>query len=234
MNKKIKFTAIDEYGYQVCPKPIPASSVLPNWWKDMPHHTNNEKLNVEHGSYNKTAKKCVPILDALRVGYIFPLWASVQIKQENELARITWLVKGQDVFTLQLPNPEIPAPTGYSDKQMFRYLNTWIPRTPKGYSCLITNPTGHNNLPFSVTPAIVDTDKSVFQFQPTVWVKKGFEGVVEKNTPVFQIIPFKRDNWESEFDFYKQNEYLWEEDKGLNSTFDNHYLNKIWTRKIFK
>jgi hypothetical protein len=29
--------------------------------------------------------------------------------------------------------------------------------------------------------------------------KKNFKGILEKGTPMFQIIPIKRDNWESKY-----------------------------------
>ena len=67
-----------------------------------------------------------------------------------------------------------------------------------------------------------------------MWIKQGFEGVIEKGTPMFQIIPFKREDWKAEFDFYPENKYQTITDKTFNSTLINHYIKHIWSRKTFK
>ena len=117
---------------------------------------------------------------------------------------------------------------------VFKYLNAWMPITPPGYSCLITSPFGHKNLPFQAAPAIIDTDKSRLDLSPPGWIKEGFEGVIEKGTPLIQITPFKRENWNSEFDYYEDYEFTKLQEKTMNSNIVNHYIKKVWSKKNYK
>ena len=48
---------------------------------------------------------------------------------------------------------------------------------------------------------IVDSDKEpFFPGNYSLFLKKGFSGIIESGTPILQILPFKRDEWKSEID----------------------------------
>jgi hypothetical protein len=242
----IKFTAIDEYGWAVQSKPFPASTIVPDWWKNMspyglvPGNEDEKKIIVENGYSNATFKKCTPMLDALVSGYIIALLTDIQIRQVkdefgNYLPRVTWRVKyKKGVFEQHgISSQFIPPPTGYSNI-VFKYLSTWIPHTPPGYSTLFTSPFGYRDLPFHAIPAIVDTDKSQLELIPPMWCKEGFEGIVEAGTPLIQLTPFKRTNWKAEFDYLKNGEYKILEDKNFNKNIINNYIKNHWSKKSYK
>jgi hypothetical protein len=246
MSNIIKFIAKDEYGWEIQNRPVPASSLVPQWWKDMtPYEISSEnldgkKLIVENKVAYATFKKCTPMLDALVSGYIITLWADVQIRQVKDqdgifYPRITWRVKDPTGIFQQhgVSSQLLPPPTGYSNS-VFKYMNTWIPHTPPGYSTLFTSPFGYKDLPFHAIPAIVDTDKSQLEIVPPMWCKEGFEGIVEAGTPLIQLTPFKRTNWKTEFDYLKNGEYDKLEDKNFNKTLVNHYIKKVWSKKSYK
>jgi hypothetical protein len=67
-----------------------------------------------------------------------------------------------------------------------------------------------------------------------MWLKADFQGVVEKGTPLMQITPFKRDDWKSEFGYYKNGQYLEVEDANFNGTMVNHYIKNHWSKKSYK
>ena len=242
MSKKINFRAIDKTGFDVQLKPYPAVKSLPQWFLNMgpyeersnPKSPNDGKLHFRDRAANATFKKCVPLLDGMSAGYIISLWADVMVEQIENFPNIYWKTHA-DVFELHgTSSREIPAPLGY-DKVVYKYNNCWIPQTPKGYSCLITSPFGHNDLPFKAIPAVVDTDKSTLELVFPMWVKTGFEGIVEKGTPMAQVIPFKRDNWDSTFDYYEDGQYKKViEEKNFNSTMVGHYLKNHHSKKKFK
>ena len=240
MSKNINFKARSKTEFEVQPKPYPAVKQLPEWFtKSSPHFgsekfPNDGKLHFRNREANNTYKKCVPLLDGMSAGYIIPLWSDVMVEQKNGLPEVYWKTQA-DVFSLHgEPSREIPAPTGY-DQVVYKYHNTWIPQTPKGYSCLITSPLGYNDLPFKAVPAIVDTDRSTLELVFPMWVKTGFEGIVEKGTPLVQVIPFKSDDWESTFDYYEDGEYVNViEEKNFNSTMVGHYLKNHHSKKKFK
>jgi hypothetical protein len=240
MSKNINFRARSKTDFEVQLKPYPAVKQLPEWFtKSSPHYGSENfpddgKLYFRNREANNTYKKCVPLLDSLSAGYIIPLWADVKVEQNNGFPEIYWKTK-IDIFSLHgQSSKEIPAPTGYQ-QVVYKYHNCWIPQTPKGYSCLIISPLGYNDLIFKAVPAIVDTDSSTLQLIFPMWVKEGFEGIVEKGTPMVQIIPFKRDNWTSTFDYYEDNEYFnIIEEKNFNSTMVGHYLKNHHSKKKFK
>lgn len=232
--KEIIFKAKNETGFKLCLPPVPASTLIPEWWKSMaPYH--GTKLNVENLGSNASPKKCTPMLDALTNGYIIQLWADVQIKQFNNMPRITWKIESQDVFQQHglTVGDMVPPPTGYN-KTVFKFMNTWIPILPKGYSYAVVEPFGYRDLPFRPIPAVIDGDKSTLEIVAPVWVKEGYEGIVEKGTPILQIIPFKRDNWKSKLTYYPNGEYDIVEDKNFNGTIVGHYIKNVWSKKVFK
>jgi hypothetical protein len=246
MTNTIKFTARDEHGWKVQPKPVPASTLMPEWWKKMtpydvsPYNPDGKKLILEGKVINATFKKCTPMLDAITSGYILSLWADVQVRQIKEedgkyYPRITWKVDYyRGVFEPHgFSSKHITPPTGYSTF-VFKYINTWIPSTSLGTSVLVTTPFGHRDLPFYAVPAIVDSDKSNLEMIPPMWLKEGFEGIVEAGTPLLQLTPFKRSDWKSEFDYYKNGEYEIEEDKNFNKYIVSHYLKRFWSKKSYK
>jgi|694.fasta_scaffold120427_2 hypothetical protein len=246
MTNVIKFTAKNEYAWTVQQKPVPASTLVPLWWKDMhpyemgPENPTGKKIIVENQVSNATFKKCTPMLDALLSGYICTLWADVQVRQQKSIdnkfyPKITWRAKYyQGVFQgHQLSSESIPPPTGYSNI-VFKYMNTWIPHTPPGYSILVTSPFGYRDLPFYAIPAIIDSDKSNLELLPPMWLKEGFEGIVEAGTPLFQVTPFKRENWRSEFDYLKDGEYEKLEDKSFGKNIVNNYIKNVWSKKSYK
>ena len=240
MSKNINFKATSKTEFEVQPKPYPAVKQLPKWFTDAepyfdrPGWPNDGKLHFRDREENITYKKCVPLLDSLGAGYIIPLWADVMVEQNGGFPGIYWKTQ-LNIFELHgSPSREIPAPTGY-DQVVYKYLNTWIPQTPKGYSCLVISPLGYNDLAFKAIPAIVDTDSSTLELSFPMWIKKGFEGIVEKGTPLVQIIPFKRDDWESTFDYYEDGEYHNViQEKNFNSTMVGHYLKNHHSKKKFK
>jgi hypothetical protein len=238
--QKITWIASDPYGWDVQPRPVPATQYIPDWWRDMtpyvktPDNPYGNKLIIRNRDTNAGPKKCVPMLDAMNIGYIIPLWSDIQVGQVNGNATFSWRLREGDVLSLQGPGGlDIEQPPGYT-RNVVKYINTWIPTTPPGYSVLITAPIGYRNLPFHAIPAVIDSDKSQFELTAPMWVREDLEGIVEKGTPMLQIIPFKRDNWESEFKMHKEGVYNRIYDKTLGSTLIGHYLKNNWSKKEFK
>ena len=238
-NKKIKFTARDPYSWEVCPRPIPASQSIPQWWKNLTpyipdiENPQGNKLIVRNRMANYGAKKCTPMLDALLSGYVIPLWTDVYVRQVNGRPEINWKTS-EDVFSIHQPDSrQLDIPTGYGP-DVFKFHNKWLVKTPKNYSVLCTQPSGYRSTPFNAVPAIIDSDKSTLEMLFPVWLKEDFEGVIERGTPMVQITPFRREDWSSEFDHLNEGEYELLEDKNFNSTIVGHYLKNVWTKKIYR
>jgi hypothetical protein len=238
MKQIIKFEARDEYGWEVADRPYPATQAVPDWWKAMTPYSKTEdnpkgnKLIVRNFASNAGPKKCVPMLDAITSGYIIPLWADVQVTNVGDNKSITWRV-GQNVFEEHgFQAREVQTPVGYNS-QVFKFVNKWRIITPKGYSCLITQPFGYRQTGVQAIPAVIDTDRNSLEIVPPVWFANDFEGILEKGTPIVQVIPFKRSDWKAEYSYLKDGEYKKLEDKSFNGTIVNHYMKKIWSKKTY-
>jgi hypothetical protein len=94
--------------------------------------------------------------------------------------------------------PNYPVPDNYDKKAAFKWMNLYGIKTPPGYSSLFVTPMHQSDLPFYCLPAIVDTDNYHLPVNFPFFLKKGFTGFIEEGTPMVQVIPFKRDDWESE------------------------------------
>lgn len=238
MTKKIIFKALNKEQSIIQDRPYPASQSIPDWFREMtPYEISNnnpdgKRLIIENGISNATFKKCTPLLDGMTSGYIVPLWADVLVEQQT-IPYITWRTK-TNIFQLHgTASRMMPAPPGY-DQVVFKYLNTWIPITPPGYSMLVISPLGYRGLPFHAIPAVVDTDKSTLELIFPMWIKTGLTGVVEAGTPMVQLIPFKRDEWKAEFDYYEDGEHEVINETNFNKTLVNHYIKKHWSKKTYK
>lgn len=201
--KKIKFGLDKDVQYIEIPKP--ATKYLPDWYRKTSKWINpfNSNNKIQH---QKTLKHCMPFLDALSSGYIFESWADIGVSiNEDGSPHIMW--RGQQDDEFQMFESRSPAMSGgmtIPDNCHGIHFTLSHPmhiKTPKGYSVIVTQPLNRFDLPFIALTGIVDTDVNpMFTGNYPLFLKKGFEGIIPKGTPLFQIIPFKRDDWKSERD----------------------------------
>jgi hypothetical protein len=198
--KKINFIAENEHFWNVREKPMPASQLLPDWWKKMNKYSSIEQKFKMSPAPNSTVKQCFPTLDMLNAGYVVTLSADVSIDigdDGNHEAR--WMV-GYNVFSVWSPHQvsTFEIPDGFSDR-VFKNLHGWRIETPAGWSSFISHPFGYQNLPFRSLPGIIDTDLLKGDINVPFVFKKGWTGILEKGTPMFQIIPFERNSWNADY-----------------------------------
>jgi len=234
--KKIIFKALEKKYDTLDKLPVPASNKLPDWYKDINIYGDTEKADeIEVGTNltNGTFKKCIPILDALGLGYIIETQYDIVLKHIDGHWDLTW--KTQE--TIFEPHAEhtskIETPYGYYSR-VAKYQYRRLPITPKGYSSLVISPIGYNKLPFKAVAGVIDTDRNISGFALPVWVSKNHRGIVKHGTPIAQIIPFKRDNWEMVSDYFKDNDYYVQEQNSFGRYAINHYAKEIWKKKKFK
>ena len=80
---------------------------------------------------------------------------------------------------------------------------------------------------------LVDTDKHENPLNFPFFIKIGFEGIIEKGTPIAQIIPIKRDDWESEKGVYDENQ-MRNSFYRLKRYAIRSYKQQWWTKKNYR
>ena len=233
MSNEIEFVAQDDHVWNVRPRPYPAVKNLPQWWKDIPaYHNNEKKLNLSPAP-NVTVKRCVPTLDALGAGYYVPLWADLLVKQDNGFPTLTWNTNTPvaDVWT-QSQVSSFEFKDGYS-KLAFKNFHGWTIKTPPGWSCMFIHPIAYPNLPFEVIPGIVDTDVFNVDINVPFIIKEGFEGIIERDTPMFQVVPFKRETWDSKFSVKDNSEHFFDIER-FRSKINRSYASLIKDKKRYR
>jgi hypothetical protein len=210
MYKKIEFILDPNFTLPIN-TPIPAASILPNWWKQGESFINKETgaLDIDSPELKVAGmKSCMPFLDALNSGYFLTTWADVEVtvndgekieykyldknsKQENIYSRTDWKMikerEGAIGYT-------IPRPAGHADNHMV-WESKWGWKVPKGWSVLVTHPLNQAQLPFTTLSAIVDSDRFAPHGNIPFFFKEGWTGVIEKGTPFAQLIPINRQEW---------------------------------------
>jgi hypothetical protein len=180
-------------------KPKPASLFIPEWYKKLESYVGGAKKPAGSGETTATAKRCMPIFDAITGGYILVSPADVFVSQrETEDGKkfpwFEWSSYGLIQFHPIEQAPEHPHNNGHNSYP--KWINPWAIKTPKGYSTLFVQPF-HRESPFTILPGIVDTDEySAAVNFPFVLNDITFEGLIPAGTPIAQVIPIKRDAWQ--------------------------------------
>jgi hypothetical protein len=186
--------------FDVIPKPIPAFKMIPEWFKKI-QPTSADNLRDHAGAKSMTAKKCMPLLDAMSTGYIIPLFADINVRtnKDGSLIEIGPPNLFGDVISFhdkeQLGGKTSPTYPGNAIK----FINHWVIKTAPGYSTLFVPPLNHIEPRFTCLSGLVDTDTYVKEVNfPAIWHAKDYDGLVTAGTPLVTVIPVKRSDLTSE------------------------------------
>jgi hypothetical protein len=205
--KKIRFVRAKPWLTQESPStPGPIVKTLPDWyrraeWFVPDPATGKPKEAPDGGGKMPTWKACPAVLDVMGTGYTFKTPCDIEFSQDP-LGDIRAKVLDERYrFFLQAREPmaQFQHPLGYHMKH-FAWWSDWAVELPPGYSALYTHPLNRYELPFMTTNGIIDNDKVHLAGTIPFFVARGVVGVLPAGTPYVQIIPFKRENWQSEID----------------------------------
>jgi hypothetical protein len=201
--KNIKFMPLSNDVKLAVDMPYPARKILPDWYKSAgAFHTKTPEIN-SHGKVNSTFKLCMPFYDAISGGYIQVTWSDIKIDFNEDTKVVTYYYHSpleQISHRDRDPDKTFIKTSGFYNSE-FTWPQPWIPKLPKGYSVLYTHPLNRLDLPFMSTSGIVEADNDFVGSFPNnlpFYIKYGFTGIIPAGTPMYQIIPFKRENWKSQ------------------------------------
>lgn len=237
---KIQFLQAYPKLVSVFPEPEPGTKNIPDWYRSQPGISGEDQNTPHMGSFRLTVKKCQAFFDAIAVGYILKVPVDIYIDTTDGKFDIQ-LPAEMNRFRAELVAHHSTEQISHMpfDKDQYcdtvlRIHPTWMIKTPKGYSTLFVSPMHQQPTPLSAVEAIVDTDEFISDGHLSFLVKKNFKGVIKQGTPLIQVIPFRREEWESELvkDFDEEETNL--QRSVVRSTFQNGYRMKFWHKKVFK
>jgi len=220
-------------------KPQPIKKFIPEWYKKAETYYVSEEDNVaiEDGAQKKTEglKTCVPFLDALTSGYalVTPFDIYVGRNEDGDLDLRWNAPQGWENFIEERPKESgstMPRPAGHAPNHLV-WSGRWGIKLPRGYSALVVHPLNRQDLPFTTSSAIMDSDKFFGNGNMPFFIKEDFVGVIEKNTPYAQIIPIKRNIWKMIYNPAVRDRITLQ---GHNvRTKEGSYKKKYWIRKEY-
>ncbi len=235
----IKFNAVSKLTELSVKAPKPAKEYLPEWYKSIPSFHGGKPSVDQYGSADRTIKMCMPFADSLNMGYIQETWQEINISLDE-------VSQGQKSFGYQYPTkPDImgvrkqgknhfPIPESFYQFEL-TWHPVWLPVLPKGYSALITHPVNRLDLPFYTLSGVIDSDTYNYSQEgsnlPFI-LKNNFTGVIPIGTPMYQIIPFKREDWKSSSNEYDENAQIHYVQK-LRQHLWGGYKKLHWNKKRF-
>ena len=240
MSKEIVFYAANPATPESS-KPLPGSKVIPSYYKKIRSPSRHNPIFDESKRIAVNVKACMPYRDALTAGYIMQTWCDIYIDNGME---------GEVEYFFSDPLAPIMGHRAANNEMLetlgrfyypfeFYWISQWEVRLPRGYSLLVTQPMNRLDLPFVTTSGVVDSD--VFTFganqgtaaQIPFYIRKGFTGLIPAGTPIYQLVPIRRDTWVSTF-------LRWDEGTRGNTYeltrryFTGGYLRHFWNRKEYR
>lgn len=231
MSKEIIFRPISKDVNYLVPQPKPAKFYFPEWYKKVPKFENGKMSIDENANTNVTMKACMPFFDTFVTGYIQETWCDIYIDRIGDM--VNWRFASRPQI-IEERNTKYPYPKidGFYEFE-FSWRQTWIPQLPKGYSMLYTHPFNRYELPFLSLTGIIDNDKYYMEkiANHPFFIKDTFTGIIPSGTPMFQMIPIKRDAWKSSFEDY--NEMLSYKFANIKKYFFDGYKRLYWQKKDY-
>lgn len=244
--KTIKFVPATTAVLGAIPAPIPAAKLLPDWYRQQPSATHGHTRMESNGKANATVKKCMPVLDDITAGYLFLLPCDVQFeKTDAHNYNVTWSMDIAGIPERGIESIGDPVVTSHAPEQVshyqineefhhqvWKFTNYYRVLTPPGYSCMFRHPSWRPELPFVTFSGLVDTDRHPVEVNLPFLLRGNFEGIIPAGTPICQIIPFKRQEWQSvvveEPNYDGANEFRNSTRKMMHRYKDNWRAVKSW------
>lgn len=228
----IEFIPSSKYTEIAVPMPKPAKMYVPDWYKNIKP---DKKITVMQNGITDNAeiKRCMPFLDSLTSGYIQETWTDIAISRDGMDTNYTYAMNPS--ILKHRPKVSLKTCSAYNQIEMTWQVH-WAPKLPKGWSVLITHPANRLDLPFVTLTGIVDAD-SFSSVDPNganlpFFLYENFEGIIPAGTPMYQIIPFKREDWTSSAGIYNEDESM-KKNSELRKYFFHGYKKLFWNKKNY-
>jgi hypothetical protein len=216
------------------PPPQPSSTLMPHYLKAM-EHPSRGKPRFDQKGYVTNARACVPFSDALGAGWIQATWCDIHISVVGGEIRYNSSNDRSPILSHREMNAVMAEAWPDYLPVEFVWMSQWQPQAPQGFSLLITQPLNRPELPFHTTSGIIDADQFTVEGPGKIpfYIRKGFTGLIPAGTPMYQIIPIRREAWKRELrdhdDKRRPRTY-----SRLRRYFTGGYRREYWQRKEYR
>lgn len=238
--ENIIFQPSSEEAQVVIKRPMPAKEYVPDWFKSIkPIDKGNPSFKENGMQINTNVKMCMPFLDTFTTGYIQETWSDLYIdvssNDDGNLIVDVAFPAGPEMVSYRHKTTEIKITDEYIPIE-FIWLQHWVPILPKGYSMLYVHPLNRLDLPFMSLSGIVDNDLYNHELAGAYpfFLKKEFNRtIIPAGTPMYQMIPIKRNSWQSSSINFDLHESMRKKNFIRKKIFDG-YRDLFWQKKDYK
>jgi hypothetical protein len=222
-------------------KPVPTLKSIPKWYKKANRFVKKSDKEYLIGYDNEKIfnwKACPIILDIMMTGYNLVTPCNIEFFLD-EYGEIDCKVEDQAYKNFARKRgfmPEFYYPEEYYSDH-FVWMPDWGVKVPDGYSVLYVSPFNRYDLPIMTVPGIIDNDKLTVPGLFPFFVKKGWTGILPAGTPYAQLLPFLREDWQSEIIIQTSSQIV-------NSNRENSvkyhvpgggvYQKEVWTKRLYE
>ncbi len=210
------------------PKPYPANKDVPEWFRTMP-----TEVEAPRTAIRRTVKNCTPFVEALTCGYIIPLAADIKVGRDASGA---FFGESRDVEIVHFHPANQVKGAPFEHLPIVKILNPWMIRTPPGFSTLFLPPLNRFHMPLIPLSGLVETDNFYREvnFPALLTVQPGTHIELAKGTPIVQVIPIRRDEFQSIFTRTDAEKYD-AIDRHTRPSPENqsYYKNTAWVKKVY-
>lgn len=223
----------EERHLDIVTPPAPAKKFIPEWYKSLDTHVKHTRDNK--GGQVMTAKKCLPMMDAMTYGYIIPIAGDVHVRTNKDASMID-IVENPYVKLTEEHHQDQVGPKFPNKKQhLVKFINLFTVKTSPGYSCIFMPPMNHVETRFIPLGGIVETDKYLRPVNfPSLWLAGDYDDYITAGTPIVQVIPFKRATTIKQHSVRKFSKREWHEHEVTRARQDNqnhYYVNNLRVKK---
>lgn len=175
------------------PKPEPSSAHIPEWFRTL-----NQSIDSLPIPVDKTAKLCMPLNDAMRLGWMLRAPATITLRKRDGTVEAS-VGGGADgratdvadlVTTFDVDQPDTDRNSAFLLPDC-TISTPWAIETPRGYSTLLTHPLNRDEMRFTVSGMLAETD--AYDVPIRVPIHLEAETVtIEAGEPIVQVIPVDR------------------------------------------
>ena len=182
---------------------VPAKKLIPTWFKQLPSV-------AEYYHNHPTIKTCPGIVNYLRTGFIVRTWVDSIIETTDSFIKFSYpnddeesllspkygpgnYLTTMDAMAFDKRKTEY---TEYSHPTIIKWNLEWYCQAPVGYNLLFSPTQFHPNLNFTTIIGITDTRIEESLNVQAAWHPTDRIVFIPAGTPIAQIIPIKREDYQ--------------------------------------